>query len=150
MKTNISMNDVKFYIQPEKRKIICVIKNTEQIAADFLRKNSRIDPYCDDSYLWNNDMGRRNYLWDKLLMPDSFTGIATCAPEDEWDEETGKRIAFHKAKYKLNKSMFKRFNLYVNTIDKWLSEAVEIVNDFGEKLSVNTDKRQRRIDEMTK
>lgn len=81
-------------------------------------------------------------------MPKRFWGIATCAEDDEWDEEKGKFLAFSRAKNKLNNSFFKRAQLYIDTFDKSLNDSILILNNLGNKLTVNADRRQERIKEL--
>ena len=81
-------------------------------------------------------------------MPNRFVGIATCNPEDKFSIEAGKLIAFSKAKDKIHKSFFKRANIYVNTIDNWLNQAIDNINHYGEKIEINTARRHTKIAEL--
>ena len=81
-------------------------------------------------------------------MPRRFVGIATCDPNDEFSVEAGKLIAFSKAKDKVQTSFFKRADLYVNTLDNWLQDAVEAINNYGKKLTENTKRRHQKIAEL--
>ena len=141
MNFNISKENATFYVNPEKRKVVCIIDNTKMMFLDFIEANLPIKTYCNS--IWGNSK-----FENKLLMPRQFMGIATCSPDDEWNEETGKIIAFSRAKDNLNRSFFKRANTYVNTIDDWLSQAVEKINAYGDKVTINTDRRHERIDEL--
>lgn len=80
-------------------------------------------------------------------MPDRFVGVATCDENDEWDEEVGKSIAFSRAKYKLHNSFFKRANTFVNECDRTLSKLITSLNDYGEHLTLNAEKREKWITE---
>ena len=84
-----------------------------------------------------------------LRMPKSFTGKAVCASEDEWNEETGRMIAFAKAKDKCYKSFFKRANIFVQTVDARLGDMIETFNNFGLKLDAKRIALQDQIDERT-
>lgn len=150
----IKMSDCRFYVNEEARTVVCVIPpvikdksgNRHKISdmvLDFIRENfefSDIDMY-DAIDLWNK------HFSDKLTMPYSFTGKAVCAESDEWDEETGKLIAFGRAKDKCYKSFFRRANHFVQAVDKRLGDMIEIFNDFGVKLEDKREALQQEIDE---
>jgi hypothetical protein len=74
-------------------------------------------------------------------------GKAVCAPDDEWNEETGKLIAFARAKDKCYKSFFKRANHFVQTIDRRLGDMIEQFNDFGMKLEDKRVGLEQKINE---
>ena len=61
-----------------------------------------------------------------------------------------KRVSFllFLARKKLNNSFFKRANFYIDTFDKSLNDAVLILNNLGEKLTANADRRNERIKEL--
>lgn len=119
----IKMSDCRFYVNEEERTVICVIPNTR---FDFL------------SYMYDKFMFRKvHFTVDEreLELPKQFMGKAVCSKEDEWNEETGRMIAFARAKNKFYKSFFKRANLLVNSIDKELTYMVDTFNSFGEVLN---------------
>ena len=82
-----------------------------------------------------------------MLMPRYFTGKAVCAPEDKWDEELGKKIAFARAKEKCYDSFFKRANLFVHTVTKRLGDAIDIFNNFGDKISASREALEDSINQ---
>lgn len=132
----ITMDDVEFIVKEDERKVICIISETQYLVTEFLERKSKIEPLYD----WN--------IFNRLEMPNKFVGVATCSEEDEWSEEAGKFIAFHKAIGKLNRSMFKRFNLYIQTVDSWISDAMQEINKLGYKLSKDTEHREKHIQEL--
>lgn len=142
MEINIKMENCKFFVDEEKRTVICVIENTSSLVTDFFDINKII---------WSNDPNHPvniypNYrLEKKLVLPDRFTGKAVCAPEDEWNEEAGRLIAFDRAKMKLNTSFFKRAQEYVTEIDIALNNMISRVNEYGDRLSRGADKRAEHI-----
>ena len=120
----IKMSECRFYVNEEERTVICVIPNTR---FDFLG-------YMYDKFMYN----RKVYFKvdeRELELPKQFIGKAVCSKEDEWNEETGRMIAFARAKNKFYKSFFKRANLLVNSIDKELTYMVDTFNKFGEVLN---------------
>lgn len=144
----IKMSDCKFYVDEEARTVVCVIPNklgehkfTKNMVSDFIEDNFRF-----------NDLDMQfglDYDWvDKTIeMPSSFMGKAVCAPEDEWDEETGRIIAFSRAKDKCYKSFFKRANKLVQMIDRRLGDMITQFNDFGMKLEGRREALQAKINE---
>lgn len=149
----IKMSDCKFYVDKEARTVICVIPNkiyhkdgsittVSKMVEDFIEKNFRFNDIDFDFAL--------NYSWQErnLEMPVSFMGKAVCAPEDEWNEETGRLIAFSRAKNKCYKSFFRRANNLVQTVDRRLGNMVSAFNELGEKISSHDDILNAKIDHL--
>lgn len=134
MKINIKPKNCHFFIDENKRKVVCVIENTENLVNDFIMGQTALNYWFLPDEVIN-----------KLIMPNRFSGVATCAPEDTWDIEVGKAIAFSRAKYKLNTSFFKRANYLVNEIDRRLGRVVESFNAYGEHVDRNNNKREKWI-----
>ena len=141
MKINITKDNARFIVNEDARKVVCIIDHTSHLFLHYAEKNLRILPDCDGGW----GAGHTSRLYPKLKMPDKFVGIATCDPNDEFSVETGKLIAFSRAKDKIHNSFFKRANTYINTIDDWLSQAVESINRYGDKITINTDRRHQKI-----
>ena len=137
----IKMSDCRFYVNEAERTVVCVIpqfveegdcrKFTSDMVTDFIEDNFQF-PEIDFHY------SMESKLTHELRMPSTFMGKAVCAPEDEWNEEVGKLIAFSRAKDKCYKSFFKRANHFIQTIDRRLGDTIEQFNDFGMRLE---DKR---------
>ena len=140
-KFNNHPEDCRYIIDEDKRKVICIIEDTEKIFIDVATYNFKIPYDCTDTYF-----GNKNNLFPKLLMPKRFCGIATCNKDDVWDEEIGKKLAFSKAKDKLNKSFVKRANLYVHTFDNYLDRAVEMLTNICDKLNASIEHRHNKLD----
>ena len=136
MKINVkpTSKNVRFIAQPERRKVVCIISDTKHYLEDFID-------------LWRNDWDVPYKVGRILEMPDRFVGVATCDENDEWNEEVGKAIAFSRAKYKLHNSFFKRANTFLNQCDRALNQLVENINDYGDRISTNIDKREKWITE---
>lgn len=128
----IKMNDCRFYVNEAERTVVCVIPNTKGMVQDF------IWDHCDWPDINMSDALDFN-MRKQIRMPNSFMGKAVCAPEDEWDEETGRMIAFARAKDKCYKSFFRRANMVVQAVDRRLGDMLDLFNNFGMKLE---DKRQ--------
>ena len=78
------MSDLKFIVNKEKKLVICRLENCQNIACN------RTNKYAEHAY----------FGWDELKVPNVFTGVARCAPEDDFDEEYGKKLALIRAKRK--------------------------------------------------
>lgn len=135
MKHNIRKEDVKYIVNPEQKKVIAYIEGTKWMFCDFVSENY---PHFDMS--WCDDP-----LEERLEMPNKFVGIATCSPDDVWDENTGKLIAFDRMKENLNKSFFKRANTFVAEMEKRLDLFCERTNAYGMKLETNMNRRKEVI-----
>lgn len=146
----IKMSDCRFYVNEAERTVVCVIpqfveegnwrKFTSDMVDDFIGDNFRF-PEIDFYYALESK------LKDELKMPYTFMGKAVCSPDDEWNEEVGKMIAFSRAKDKCYKSFFKRANHFVQTIDRRLGDMIEKFNDFGMKLEDKRVGLEQKINE---
>lgn len=136
MKHSIRKEDVKFVVDKEKRTVVCYVEGTQDMFQDFFEDNAA------------NGLWMPYELRKEVLMPDRFIGKAVCSVDDEWDEEKGKLIAYHRMKGLLNKAFFRAANTYFNSMDKFLDEFGEIVNAYGEKLYHNTERRKAKIKEL--
>ena len=137
----IKMSDCKFYVDEEARTVICVISDTQDMVEDFIMTNfcfPDIDVRFSMSYRW---------IAKQLKMPHSFMGKAVCSPEDEWNEETGRLIAYSRARDKYYTSFFKRANKLIQLINKRLDDMIELFNNFGMKLEAKRDELQAKINE---
>jgi len=137
MKINVKWSDCKFYVDEANRKVVCVIPNTKNLIMQYLNRLEAADAFFFD---WR--------ISEKLKLPLSFSGIATCREGETFDVETGKLIAYNKAKKKLNTSFFKRANFMVNYFDDRLNMLMEELNRYGMRLSLNTDRRENKIDKL--
>lgn len=135
----IKMSDCRFYVNEKERTVVCVIPDTDHMVLDYIWEN----------FQWHDinmyDALEKRYA---LLMPRSFMGKAVCAAEDEWNEETGRLIAFSRAKDKCYKSFFRRANSFVQQLDKRLGDMIDSFNDFGLKLEDKREGMQQHIEEL--
>lgn len=136
MKINVEMEQCKFIVKPEDRKIICIY---------------HCDPYCAQNYLFDLLRNSADCVFaagKTQKMRRYYTGVATCAPEDEWDEEKGKLIAFTKMKEKFCSSFFKRVNYYFSAIDKNLEAAANACDRMGEGWNKHLSILEEKIKNM--
>jgi hypothetical protein len=99
---NIDKKKINFEVNKEKRTVCCYMKS--HYANEYAQEvKSRI---LGNKYVDINDS---NYF-DFFLFPErhwhnTISGIAKCSPNDEWNEEIGKRVAFLKLKNKILKAL---------------------------------------------
>ena len=138
MKHSIRKEDVTYVIRPEQKKVIAYIEGTQWMFTDFVNEN-----YPGSYVFWCNES-----MEDKLRMPNKFVGVATCGPDDVWDENVGRLIAFDRMKDNLNKSFFKRANTFVAEMEKRLDIFCDRVNAYGMKLETNMNRRKEIISKI--
>ena len=129
---NIRPRDCRYIINKEKRKVVCIIDNTQFKLRNFLFSHL---PYG---------------IYPELELSPRYIGIATCAKEDEWNENLGKRIAFHKAKVKFDTSFFKRANSFIQDQDDKLNRMIDSLNAYGAKAAAHADSREKFINSSFK
>lgn len=138
MKHSIRKEDVTYVVRPEQKKVIAYIEGTQWMFTDFVNEN-----YPGSYVFWCNEP-----LENKLKMPARFVGISTCGPDDVWDENVGRLIAFDRMKDNLNKSFFKRANTFVAEMEKRLDIFCDRVNAYGMKLETNMNRRKEIINKI--
>lgn len=136
MNINITMKDCNFIVKPESRKVICVFypPRLKYVVQDYLDE-------LPGRLSLSSGLCRK---YDSLRMPSYFKGVATCAPEDEWNEELGKLVAFNKMKKKFCSAFFRRINLFFNDVDQQIEQAIVTCDLMGEKWNkqiTNTDEK---------
>ena len=124
---------VKYVVVHQARLVKCILSHTR---LDVIKSLDRMD--C--SYPYESE--------DNYLLPDQFVGIARCSENDVWNPEIGKRVAYDKARAKLDRSLFKRLQRYVDDKEKTLDEAVFRINALGRKISMSAQHRADRINEF--
>lgn len=139
----IKMSDCKFYVNEEKRTVVCVIPNTRDLLRGFISDNFH---FSDINVEWALTITHGQEL---VEMPSSFMGKAVCSKDDDWNERVGCLIAFSRAKNKCYHSFFKRANTLVQIIDGRLGDMVEAFNSFGEKLNENKAMLEANITYLT-
>lgn len=142
MNINIKMEDCRFFIDEEKRTVVCAIENTRNKVLDFFNINAI---NWEESPTQGVKFDPNNALYKKLCLPERFIGKAVCASEDEWNEEVGRILAFDRAKYKLNTSFFKRAQLYIDVINNEFNELIDITNAYGAALEKGAERRKQHI-----
>ena len=139
MKHSIKREDVKYFVNEEKRTVVAVLEGTEDLFTDFMYDNNGPLPcrdYCE--------------LDDRYSLPNRFVGIAKCSVNDEWNEQLGKLIAFDRLKEKVNNSFIKCANKYVEDIDNDIDTFCRNTKAYLDKLESNSDRRRNLINQLIK
>lgn len=87
-------------------------------------------------------------ITDEVILESTihtFTGIAKCSPEDEFDKTIGKRIAFARAETKA----FKFYNKQLSTGVKIYSALIEDAKNLCEKLDKQITHNKKYIASFT-
>lgn len=137
MKIHVNPEDCKFIVKPEDRKVICIYYTRKLLAFDYMFYNFD-SIWCTGA---SDEMKKMNSY---------YSGIATCAPEDEWDEALGRKIAFYKMKKKFYTAFFKRINKYFEYMDKALDKAAMQCNQMGNKWEMEIADLEAKIEEKLK
>lgn len=134
MKIHVNPEDCKFIVKPEDRKVICIYYTDSSLIPKYMFYN--FESICN---------------WDVIdeikEMNSYYSGIASCAPEDEWDEALGRKIAFCKMKKKFYAAFFKRINKYFEYMDKALDKAAMQCNQMGNKWEMEIADLEAKIEE---
>lgn len=125
MKDFVREENCTFYVNEAARKIVCVYY-LEAFSTEYWY----FTPFT---------------IPDEIVkIPQKFVGIATCSPQDKWDEKLGRRIAFLKTRKKYYNSFFKAANRAINYCDNELARITDEFNAFGTKIDrsiINEEKR---------
>lgn len=136
----IRIEDCTFVVNEEKRTVVCYYEGCRKMVYHTIRDTPFHEIY---RYIYE-------HYPEMAYMKDRYAGVAKCAPDDEWDEEIGRHIAFYRLCDKVMRSYFKRMNFFVNYVDRELNDFMYHLNDFGEKLTQVQNTRENWITEHTK
>lgn len=121
MKLPIKMEDCKFYVNEEKGVVVCVLEDASYLLSAALYKKS----YA----LWHMSSE------EDISLPNVFRGKAVCSPDDVWNEDVGKRLAFYRMRAKLLNAYFNKVQYIVDKVEKELDNFVEDVNNLGYRMN---------------
>ena len=105
---SVQLNSISYYIDKNNQTIVCVLSGCKHIAVQRLNK------YC-----------RHFVADDKYVISDIFVGKAKCSPDDEWNEDYGKKIALNRARHKRNLAINKKIREALLTSIEELTELVD-------------------------
>ena len=116
-------SDVIYKINKEKRTVVCIINGCEELASDRMYKYAR----------------HIEQRWLEFSIKRQYIGIAKCSPEDEWDEEKGKKLALIRAKRKrcrdINKMIYRVIDMMKREIADLEKYGIHKLPDENEVLS---------------
>ena len=112
---NVQPENCTFYVNQEKKTIVCVYECAPYVLLHIL----------PDYDLWSPP--------DKHMvkMRGKYVGIARCSPEDTWEEQTGRDLAFARMKQKYMRNIFSVAQDWVNKESKKLDDTMDCINRFG-------------------
>ena len=134
---NIRAKDCQYTVYPERRLVMCTIPNTTYTFIDDVT-NEGMRVFINFNKKWEK----------RLKMPDQFVGVSMCHPDDKFDVEIGKQIAYNHARDRFNRSYYTRAQAFINLLDNYTNKCEEQYNDVGRKLSVAAQYRHKRIKEL--
>ena len=134
----VSKEDVVYIVDEKKRKVVAYVEGTKYELVNLISENKGILPDWFDYPKLHNKL---------LLLPNKLIGIATCSPDDEWNPEIGKLIAYHRMKTNMSKSFFKHAETYCKLMLKKINETVDLINVYGNKLTANYNRRIETINQ---
>lgn len=102
---------IRYIVNEKDRIVVAIIDNCKRDAV--MAANA-----WTGSDIWNctNRVQVDVRYSNKYLIPDKFNGIAHCSVDDEWNEETGKKIARDRVLNKYHKSLNKAIRKINNDI----------------------------------
>ena len=124
----------KYYVNEEKRTVVCTIESSDWDAVDFFEK----------SY---NQTIVSNSVLKKAAMPRRFVGIAKCAPEDTFDEHIGRVIAFDRAKYKYDHAFIKAVDELCISQRRAIEDCEQRIDKYVNKAANHHFKREDEIED---
>ena len=132
---NIQPEQCKFYVNKEERIIACVYTCAPTTLLDFLQSD-------DDSYDVSD--------YTALRLKGKYSAVARCSAEDEWDEQTGRDLAFMRLKQKYLHNVFRCAQNWINHKDEWLCAKMEKMNKFGALGQKDIDRYIEKLDNVIK
>lgn len=120
---------MKYIINEDKKVVVAIIEETKYDVINYIKAN-----YKEPVNFGN--------MYDKLLLNETYKGIARCHPDDKFDAEKGKMIARARAIYKhdlaFNKAVKKYFDIKTAILKK-------IKKHSNEKLIDATKKKEEAV-----
>lgn len=74
---------------------------------------------------------------EKFMMQNTYSVVVRCHPDDEFDEEKGKRLALDRLADKYTKSLNKHLDNILISLDKSLERLAEYLSDYEYKTMNN-------------
>lgn len=136
MKVEVSKKNCKFYVDKDARIVVCVIPDTRFTFVRFIEKNTAAYQIALPF----------PYPYDEYYFPSSISAKAKCAPEDEWNEEYGRELAYQRAKEKYYRYFFNLTDKYFAYIEKQVSRCAELFDGVQARLNKKADTQHESED----
>ena len=136
MKVRIGKEDCKFYVNKEKGTIACVINIVDDRPIQYAAHNFLSELEYNGIQIWPQI---------KSKLRTSYVGLAKCSPQDEWNEEIGRKIAFARAKIAFYKDFFRVFREYLMRLNDAARKADEVYTTIFDKVYSNVEKIADKI-----
>lgn len=104
----------EYSVSKENRVVVCILNVAVDSALEYINRHfmqSNLEIYYTESN-----------LKETIHMPTKFIGIAKCSEHDEFDIETGKRIARQRAMEKYQRSLWKHIRHIYDTLTAMMVE----------------------------
>lgn len=112
----------RYFINEEKKVVVCKLEN------------------CNAELIC--DMCHKGYPGhDAMLIEDEFIGKAKCSPEDIFDVEIGKKIAYDRAVAKMCKAKKRALIYFVNGNKKFIEELEKDSNKLISRYDATIDRK---------
>lgn len=135
MGLGVNKKNCRFYVDEAARVVVCVIPDTRPTFINFLEEN-----------LYQNEIRLPLPNYRDYDFPSSISAKAKCAPEDEWDEEFGRELAYRRAKEKYYRYFFNLTDKYFAYIENQVSRCAELFNGIQARLNKKADTQNESED----
>lgn len=105
------MVKTSYIVNKEKRTIVCIIETRDDVSKRFCKY----------------DLPAGWTFYEKFGGDRVYKGVAKCAPEDEWDETYGKRLA----EYRASKAREKYVNRCIKEYSDKVMKNIVNLNKYG-------------------
>lgn len=120
---------VRYFVNTEKRIVVCKLYEcAHELCCDMCHKG------------WP--------LHDALIINDEFVGKAKCSPDDNFDIEKGKELAYKRALIKLCKAKAKTLIAFLQANQKSVADLSNTVNKLCNKYDGTITKKESDIANM--
>ena len=137
MKIRVGKDDCIFYVNKNKRTVTCLIQQV----------NDR--PVSDAAYTFLRHFAFKGVdiypTFRKQFLEKNYVGVAKCSPEDHWDEEIGKKLAFARAKIAFYRDFLNVYKTYINLLTAATEQAINTYDIIFDKVYENVDKIVKQI-----
>lgn len=124
------MFDVQYFVNEEKRIVVAKISGAaNELCCDLCKKGIEGVP---------------------VFTQDKFVGKAKCSPDDAFDIEKGKKIAFKRAYYKYVKAKHAEINRFADWVEQRDREVIETLHKMSVKFEQSMERRLKEIEGIIK